>query len=230
MRQYSITLYTYQIAVLSSIDPVASITVQILDKEIVKTTFTINAASHTQNVPTQITYKEYTFRILFKYKHLEYEYNCTMSPVGKHLPIQIANNVITIKNPNQHHGFEVRYRIHTFSSHRSGKLPLRIWISPGKHRIEFFKRVWFWHTWVQYAQWTQDFEITTYDPKISFLAEKLVTTTSVAPTTIVNRVVPKVIITNPTIHNHRRTKEDYARRYYNNDHYTTRGSSRHSNR
>jgi len=178
---------------------VASIFVQILDKEIVKTTFTINAASHTQNVPTKITYKEYTVRILFKYKHLEYVYNCTMSPVGKHLPIQIANNVISIKNPNQHHRFVVKYRIHTFSSHRSGKLPLRIWISPGKHRIEFFKQVWFWHTWVQYAQWTQDFEITTYDPKILFLAEKLVTTTSIVPTTIVNKVVLKVIITIPMI-------------------------------
>ena len=39
-----IQLYTYQIAILSSIDPVASITVQILDRETLKTTVTISAA------------------------------------------------------------------------------------------------------------------------------------------------------------------------------------------
>ena len=149
--------------------------------------FTISAASHTQNVPT---YKEYTVKLLFKYKHLEYEHNFTMSPVGKYLPIHIVNNVITIKNPNrQHHRFVIDYRIHTFHSPRNGKLPMRIWISQGKHRIEFSKKVWFWHTWIQYAQWTQDFEITTYEPKSSFLAEQPIITTSIFPTTTTNMVV-----------------------------------------
>jgi len=165
-------LYTYQIAVLSTMDPVASIKVQILDKAMLKTTFTISSATHTQNILTRITYKEYTIKLLFRYKHLEYEHKFTMSPVGKHLPIHIVNNVITIKNPNkQHHRFVIDYRTYTFYFHRQGKLPMRTWISMGKHRIEFIKKVWFWQTWIQYAQLIQDFEITTHEPRSSFLVE-----------------------------------------------------------
>jgi len=115
----------------------------LMDNEVLKTTFTMSSAAHTQNISTQISFKEYTAKLLLRYKHLEYARKFIMRPLENYFPIHITNNVITINNPNKHsYGFAIDYdyRIIPFHSHKKGNLPMRIWLPLGKHSIELTKK------------------------------------------------------------------------------------------
>ena len=108
-----------------------------------------------------------------------------MKPLVNHLPIRITNNVITMANPNKHfYGFAIYYRVYPFRADKTGSLPVRLWLPMGQHKIELIKKVWFWHTWIQYAQWMQDFEIKTQEPISSLLVRKQTLLTSTLPMTI----------------------------------------------
>jgi len=67
-----------------------------------------------------------------------------------------------MNNPNKHfHGFAIYYRVYPIILHNKGIQPVKFELPVGQYTIELTKNVWFWQTWIQYAQWIQDVEIKT---------------------------------------------------------------------
>ena len=123
---------------------------------------------------------------------MEQAYELTMKLMMHYLPINITNKVITINSPSKDsQTFAVYYRIYpilvgqTISLHPPKSLPVKLELPAEKYRIEFTRKVWFWHTWIQYDQWMQYIEIRPPQPTaLSQIKTPPTTTNSIKITTV----------------------------------------------
>jgi len=176
-----------KVMIWKALDTPSSVTVQIMDQDVIITSFTVYPQGNPQQVPVQILFQKYLIKLVIKYKHLAYPYQLVMEPSNHYLPINIANNIISIKSPHIHKtGFRVKYEIIPLDVKtaytQKGDLPMKLWLPAGKYNIVFQKIVWFWVHWMEYAKWIQIIEIHTNEPKPASLVADRPEVRTLAPT------------------------------------------------
>jgi len=141
-----------------------------MEQDVLKAICTIIPNVVTQNIPVKLTFKNYTVKIIIRYKYLEYHHELVMTPLINHIPMHITNRIVTIDNPNKHTHIVVHYRLQ-FDNDKQPisqlqRLPAKIELSDGKYRIELIKMVLFGRIWIQYGQWIQYIEIKSKEPAV----------------------------------------------------------------
>jgi len=199
-----------KVTIWKSLDTPSSVKVQIMDQDVNITSFTVYPPGHPQQIPIQLMFQKYLIKLILKYKHLEYPYQLIMEPSNPYLPINIANNIISIQNTNIHKtGFRIKYDILPLGLKtaytQDGDLPIKLWLPAGKYNIVFQKTVWFWVHWMEYAKWVQIIEIHTNEPKPAKLERDPPEITSLAPkpiTVVTTETTPQATTRKINLINH----------------------------